>query len=155
MLWRNSTIKRLFVDANILVRIVVGKEYGLLKHLIGTEPYTSATVLEEAAYKIIALSILEVEGGKPGPYRIRKLFEKGVADDTIKARLAGLNMLVEKINIIASTREDFEQSKEIIDKYRLLPNDALIVAMMRRRGISELLTLDSDFKRIPWLNIIP
>jgi len=26
---------------------------------------------------------------------------------------------------------------------------------MRREEIKELLTLDSDFKRIPWLNVIP
>ena len=148
-------MRRLFVDANILVRVVVGREYSLLKYLMGTEPYTSTTVLEEAAYKIIALSILEAEGGKLSSYKVRKLFERGIAEDIIKARLSALNKLVDKMNIIAPTREDFEESKEIMTRYKLLPNDALIAAMVRRRGIDELLTLDSDFKRIPWLKVIP
>jgi|GEM_PF-6752868 len=52
-------MKRLFVDANILIRVVVGKEYDLLEYLVGTEPYTSTSVLEEAAYKIVALSVME------------------------------------------------------------------------------------------------
>lgn len=46
-------MKKLFVDANILIRIIVGKEYNLLKHLVGTEPYTSTPFLKEAAYKVI------------------------------------------------------------------------------------------------------
>ncbi len=148
-------MKKLFVDANILIRIIVGKEYNLLKYMVGTEPYTSTSVLEEATYKIIALSILEAEGETISAYKIRKSFEKGVAEDVIKARLSGLNKLVEKLNIISPILEDFEASKEIIIKFKLLPNDALIVAMMQRKGIDLLLTLDSDFKRIPWIKVIP
>lgn len=88
-------------------------------------------------------------------YKVRKLFEKGVAEDIIKARLAGLNKIAEKLNVIPPTYSDFEESKRIALEYRLLPSDALIVAIMRREEIKEILTMDSDFKRIPWLKVIP
>ena len=148
-------MRKLFIDANILIRVIVGKEYSLLKNLIGTEPYTSTTVLEEATYKIIALSIMEIEGESLNAYKIKKLFKKGIAEDLIKKRLSALNKLIEKFNIVSPTYEDFEKSKEIITEYKLLPNDALIVAIIQRKNIDTLLTLDEDFKRIPWIQIIP
>ncbi len=148
-------MKKLFVDANILIRVIVGKEYNLLKYLVGTEPYTSTSVLEEVAYKIIALSILETTEGTIGVYKIKKLFERGRAEDSIKARLSSLNELVEKLNVVPPTLEDFEVSKEIAIKYKLYPNDALIAAIMQRKSIDLLLTLDSDFKRIPWIKVVP
>ncbi len=147
-------MRRLFVDANVLIRIIVNKEHHLLEYLVGTEPYTSTHVLEEAMYKLIALSIIEVEG-PVSAYKVRKLFEKGVAEDIIKARLAGLNKIAEKLNVIPPTYSDFEESKRIALEYRLLPSDALIVAIMKREEIKEILTMDSDFKRIPWLKVIP
>ena len=147
-------MRRLFVDANILIRIIVNKEHNLLKYLVGTEPYTSTHVLEEAMYKLIALSIIEVEG-PVNAYKVRKLFERGVAEDIIKARLDGLNKIAEKLNIIPATYSDFEESKRIALEYKLLPNDALIVAIMGREEIKEILTMDNDFKRIPWLKVIP
>ncbi|MCD6488095.1 MAG: PIN domain-containing protein [Desulfurococcales archaeon] len=148
-------MRKLFIDANILIRIIVGKEYDFLKYLVGTEPYTSTTVLEEVAYKIIALSVIEAKRETLGAYKVKKLFEKGVAEDLIKSRLTALNKLVEKLNIISPILEDFETSKDIIAQYKLLPNDALIVAIMQRKNISLLLTLDSDFKRTPWIKVIP
>ena len=78
-----------------------------------------------------------------------------MAKDLIKTRLSALNKLVEKINIISLTLNDFETSKEIVIKFKLLPNDALIVAIMQRKGIDLLLTLDSDFQRVPWIKVIP
>jgi len=86
---------------------------------------------------------------------LSKVFEKGIAENVIKARLAGLNKIAEKLNVIPSTLRDFEESKKIVMEYKLLPNDALIVAVMSREGIRELLTLDSDFRRIPWIQVIP
>jgi len=88
-------------------------------------------------------------------YKVKKLFEKGVAEDLIKSRLTALNKLIEKLNVIPPILEDFEASKEIIAQYKLLPNDALMVAIMRRKNISLLLTLDSDFRQVPWIKVIP
>ena len=147
-------MRRLFVDANIFIRIIFNKEFSLLEHLIGTETYTSTHVLEEAAYKLIALSIIESQG-PVSAYKVRKLFERGVAEETIRARLTALEKISEKLNVIPPTHSDFKESEKILLEHKLLPSDALIVAIMRREEIKEILTLDSDFKRIPWLKVIP
>ena len=105
-------MRKLFVDANIFIRIIIGKEHNLLEHLVGTEPYTSTHVLEEVMYKLIALSIIEAKGAMSA-YKVRKLFEKGIAENTIKARLSGLDKIVEKLNVIPPTFRDFEESKKI------------------------------------------
>jgi len=37
----------------------------------------------------------------------------------------------------------------------LLPGDALIAITARHYGIDTILTFDEDFKRVPWLKVIP
>ena len=44
-------MKKLFVDANIFIRVIVGKEYDLLRYLVGTEPYTSTWFLRRLLTK--------------------------------------------------------------------------------------------------------
>ena len=70
----------------------------LLEHLIGTEPYTSTHVLEEAAYELIALSIIESQGSVSA-YKVKKLLERGVAEEAIRARLTALDRITEKFNV--------------------------------------------------------
>lgn len=86
---------------------------------------------------------------------MRKLFERGIAEDTIRARLAALDKIAEKLNIIPPTYSDFKEDIKISLEYKLLPSDALTVAIMKREEAKEILTLDNDFKQIPWLKVIP
>ncbi len=44
---------------------------------------------------------------------------------------------------------------EAMRQFGLLPNDALIVSTCKHHGISTIITFDEDFKRIPWLKVIP
>ena len=48
----------------------------------------------------------------------------------------------------------FEIAKEVVEKYRLLPNDALIAATCKHHGIRKIATFDPDFKRVDFLEII-
>jgi len=43
---------------------------------------------------------------------------------------------------------------EVMEKYRLLPNDALIAATCKHHGIRKIATFDPDFKRVDFLEII-
>ena len=141
-------MRRLFVDANIFIRIIFNREHSLLEHLIVTEPYTSIHVLEEASYKLIGLSIIESQ--RPvSSNKVRKLFEKEAAEGVIRARLAALDRITRKMNVTPPTYSDFRESMKIALEYKPLPSDALISAIMKREEIKEILTLDSDFKRIP------
>jgi len=43
---------------------------------------------------------------------------------------------------------------EVIEKYRLLPNDALIAATCKHYGIKKIATFDEDFKRVDFLEVV-
>ena len=50
---------------------------------------------------------------------------------------------------------DLEDGEEVIAKYRLLPTDAQIAITCKHYNITTIATLDEDFKRIPWLKVVP
>jgi len=44
--------------------------------------------------------------------------------------------------------------REIMEKYRLLPSDAVITATCRYYGIDKIATFDDDFKRVDFLEVV-
>lgn len=40
-------------------------------------------------------------------------------------------------------------------EYKLLPGDAIIALTCKHHGIDTILTFDEDFKRVPWLKVVP
>ncbi len=64
--------------------------------------------------------------------------------------------MIDKLGIIVL--DDKGGLTELLDtmrKYSLLPGDALIAVTARHYGIDTILTFDEDFKRVPWLKVIP
>ncbi len=53
------------------------------------------------------------------------------------------------------TLEVAREALTIATNYGLLPNDALIAATCKHYNINTIATFDEDFKRIPWLTIVP
>lgn len=49
--------------------------------------------------------------------------------------------------LILENRCDIEDFRNIMEKYKLLPNDALIVATCKHYGIKKIATFDEDFRR--------
>ncbi|ASJ16051.1 twitching motility protein PilT [Thermococcus chitonophagus] len=45
--------------------------------------------------------------------------------------------------------------REVMKKYKLLPNDALIAITCGHYGIKNIATFDEDFKRVKFLKVIP
>jgi len=43
---------------------------------------------------------------------------------------------------------------EVMEKYHLLPNDALIAAICKHHGIKKIATFDPDFKRVDFLDVV-
>ncbi len=70
---------------------------------------------------------------------------------------------IEKVNgfirdfkvIILRDYQDPDELVETIKAYRLASNDAQIALTCKHRGVGKLATFDEDFKRIPWLKVIP
>ena len=64
--------------------------------------------------------------------------------------------LINKLGILVL--EDKGNLKELLEtmrKYSLLPGDALIAVTAKHYSIDTMFTFDEDFKRVPWLKVIP
>jgi len=56
---------------------------------------------------------------------------------------------------VLEDRGSIDEIVETMQKYSLLPGDALIAVTCKRHGITTIATFDEDFKRIEWLEVIP
>jgi len=65
----------------------------------------------------------------------------------VKPLLSLFKMLMAETNV--------EELLSLIESYGLLPNDALVVIATLKHGISTIATFDENFKRVPWLGVIP
>ncbi len=144
-----------FVDTTVILKVILEKQIDVLKKLSRYTLYTSVNVLEESAFKIVVSCVLEaLEVEKTNIYKIKEGFEKGVRMDLISKRLHVLNFLKSRLIVLSLNDKIFEFSKEIIKKYRLLPNDALIAATCKHYGIKKIATFDEDFKRVDFLEVL-
>ncbi len=63
---------------------------------------------------------------------------------------------IDKLGIIVlEDKGSHRELLETIRRYNLLPGDALIAVTAKHHGINTIITFDEDFKRIPWLKVIP
>ncbi|MCE4614412.1 MAG: PIN domain-containing protein [Desulfurococcales archaeon] len=53
---------------------------------------------------------------------------------------------------------DYQNSSELVEAikhYKLAPNDAQITITCKHNNVKTLASFDEDFKRVPWLEVIP
>ena len=67
---------------------------------------------------------------------------------SVPRRIADLN-----VEIIPTTLKTIEESQVFKTEYGFLSNDALILRVMKELDITSIASNDSDFKRVPWLNL--
>ncbi len=70
--------------------------------------------------------------------------------------ISDVENLVERLGI--AVLEDRGSLSEILETMRrcsLMPGDALIAVTAKHFGVDTILTFDEDFRRIPWLKVIP
>ena len=97
---------------------------------------------------MVALDIL----GRSDAVRLREYIKSngyGFAD----LFLRNLNELCENLDIRDDIK-DIHLIEQVARTYRLMPNDALITAFCIKNGIMSIVTYDSDFRRVPDLNVI-
>ena len=148
----------LFLDTNAVIYYLHDvKPYSqVIEDVISSEDelYTSIRVIDEAIFTIVRTKAwLEL-----GIQRIEKLREhiKTHGYDVFEAELNELSSLLKDANV--TVLEDKATTQELINtarKYHLLPADALIALTCRYHGIERILTFDEDFKRVPWLTVVP
>lgn len=129
----------IFVDTNIL-------EENLGDYIIDTVVHNEIIYASTVHY-------LEHKHGVKGVYSARKRIKKhGYPKEVIET----IKELIKRLNIrlVASIYIEEELYKTLTE-FRLLPSDAIIALTCKHYGINTIATFDEDFKRVPWLKVIP
>jgi len=146
-----------FVDSNVFAYYIFKSEYTeeaarlLVEH---EDLATSIRVIDEVVFLSIRRLALERLG-------LRRL-------DKIKAYISkhGLNFAMDKLSMLRDVitelditvlkdTADLEELFDTMIRYNLTPSDALISLTCKHYGIDTIITFDEDFKRVPWLKVIP
>jgi len=148
------TIDILFIDSNVFVKFFVEGENCFervhRKYLLAT----SCNVLEEVAYILLKFKVID-ETGRIKHYEILNFLQSN--PESIKAFAKEIEKDIE--NIIENYKiillyPHFEGFMEMMKKYGLLPNDALIAATCKYYSIKKIATFDDDFRRVDFLEVI-
>ena len=147
-----------FVDSNVFIQLLYeGARASEAEELLGKYHLliTSIGVIDEVLHFIIRKEAMKKYGIRTA-YELRRLVRsKGVsfAKESLDKFVSLLGELY--VRVIADIEAQPSQIVEAIDKYRLAPRDAIIALTCKHYGINTILTFDEDFKRIPWLEVIP
>ena len=142
-----------YVDTNILYMYLrVDPSYlPLIKTFLNRivygeiEAFVSIPVLDELFYRLLLARIKEATGRNPIDVLRENQAETVAAhSDMISGPLRKL-VLLPHINLVGVDAVDFDKMVENIQKYSLLPRDALHVAIAQRLGLSKIASDDRDF----------
>ncbi len=150
-------MKPVYVDTSILLSILLETEKSdlaekLLDEFKNIQFIISGIAINETLY-IATYEYYKQRSLVKGKYSLRKVISKknypAEVLNTISSLLRDLDI------VVISDYFDYDEYLYIMREFKLLPNDAQIVLTCKHYGIDTILTFDEDFKRIPWLRVIP
>jgi len=145
--------KECIADSSIVSKIILTADEELfLKLNANYFVFIPVNVLEESLFIIIRESIKD-RFGKVNFFKMKKIFEKTNLKE-INDRIKALNELIKFWEVLEINKSIFELSKKIVNKFKLLPNDALIAATCKFYNINKIATFDEDFKKVDFLEIV-
>ncbi|MBI3051092.1 PIN domain-containing protein [Candidatus Woesearchaeota archaeon] len=147
----------MFIDTGPLLDLLAKADdwRGIGRFLDKNEACTSSIVLAELKFKFLWSEAARVFGIESKKYELVRRI-KGNAAFTRQAYRKYLEFyvfLASRIEIFALSKDDEVLACELAMRYSLLPNDALILACMIKNGVNRILTFDSDFSRIPEIEV--
>ena len=115
--------------------------------------YVIDTIVHNEPIYTSTLHHLEHQHSVKGAYSARKWIRKhGYPREVIHA----VEELIKRLDIrLVQSIYTEKGLYEALLKYRLLPSDAIIALTCKHYGIGRILTFDEDFKRVPWLTVLP
>ncbi len=147
----------MFLDTNVIVYYLhdVRPYSEIIENLVtGENLYTSIKVIDEVIYTLTRMKAWRDLGIK----RIEELREY-IRRHCYKSFEKEIDMVYELIRQLGITvLEDKASLQELVDvikRFNLLPADGIIALTCKHYGIDTILTFDEDFKRIPWLRVLP
>jgi predicted nucleic acid-binding protein len=149
----------IFLDANTLVYHFTNEPaYGpactqLIKRaeLGELSAFTSAHALADVAHRLMTLEAIALKGWPLGGVaaRLRKQHVEIPRLGVYRQAIARVPLL--GIQVLPITHPQVEAATLLSHQYELLTGDALVVAVMRQHGLTDLASLDDDFDRVPGL----
>lgn len=122
--------------------------------------YVTPLVLEEVTFKVMVAQASSVLGEK-SLWRIREglKYEVRVREQCL-ALVRKVQDYVEHLcerglRVAEIEYQDWENSLRYIDRYGLLPADAMHLAVALRMKIDSIATFDDDFRTVKEINILP
>ncbi|MCE4599612.1 MAG: PIN domain-containing protein [Desulfurococcales archaeon] len=146
-----------YLDTSIILSILLETEkYQVAEDVVASFQdktfVTSGIALNEAFY-VAAFEYYRQRGLVKGRYSFREVIGKqGYPREVVELVLGFVSDL--RIKVLEDYY-DFKEYIQVMTTYRLLPNDAQIALTCRHYSIDTILTFDEDFKRVPWLKVIP
>ena len=145
------------VDTNIFIQYLLdGDRATEAEKLLASYPDLAVTVgiIDEVEFVIIR-RLAKRRLGIRSLKKLKEYIRSRGLDFALDALEKYTNMLQEfEITIL----RDYAEPRELLEtmkKYRLAPSDAIITLTCKHYGIDTVITFDEDFKRIPWLKVIP
>ena len=146
----------IFVDTNVFYSLLVKTEFSLAARNIIMMPSklaTSATVLNELVFVSLRKLCKERYGTKSYSEFRKIIADKGY--EPFREDMDLIFRLVEEREIMMlPVNDDLDDWKKVMNMYKLLPNDAMIVSTCLLHEIKEIATFDNDFIRVEPLKII-
>jgi predicted nucleic acid-binding protein len=113
--------------------------------------YTSAHVLSEMAHRLMAIEAADLFG-----WPVRGMANRLRKHPTEVQQLRMPTRAIDELDLIGVQvlpidRDLVSKAADVTQQFGLLANDALIVTVMQRAGLTQLTSNDADFDRVPGL----
>lgn len=158
---------RLFIDSSVFLKLLLdepgadkAKEILEMVEESKVLGYITPMVLEEISFKLIFAKASELLDTK-NVWRIREALR---LDDGVRSKCVELlrsfrnyieYLLMRGLRVEYVTYDDWLRALNIIEKYGLLPADAIHVAVALRVRASAIATFDEDFKAVKEIRVVP
>ena len=150
-------VDRAYIDTSLILAILLETEKSNLAQQV-LEAYSeyelviSGIAVNEALY-VATYEYYRQKGMIKGRHSLRKLIAKqGYPEEVTDT----LDLFLKDLDVeIINDYFEYAEYLRILREYKLLPNDAQIALTCRHNSIGTILTFDEDFKRVPWLNVVP
>jgi len=93
--------------------------------------------------------------------RIRKLdllrdYIRGHGLEEFEDIINDVEELINRLGVLVlEDKGSLEEFLKTVKTHNLLPGDTLIAIIAKHYGINTIPTFDEDFKRVPWLKVVP
>ena len=143
---------KIFVDSSIILAFLAGQDEKAYKLVEDIENhsltgYINAIVVDEVIHGYLRLAT------GLSSKRIRQLLAK--RDEKLVKLVKDDVEPVLKLFISLPITAEPHEIIEVMGEYGLMPADSIITLTCKHHGINTIATLDEDFKRIPWLKVLP